>query len=388
MLLATAVLLQGCSEPAAQAPETPPPPLVSVAAALERAIVDTEEYPGHIEAIERVEVRARVTGYLQSFHFRPGAEVRKGELLFQIDPRPFEAEVARAQALVASTQAQLALARIERTRSEKLFAERATSRRELDDAATRVQSLEAQLAANQAALRASELDLSYTRVTAPISGRVGKAEITVGNLIQGAGANSPLLTTMVSVDPIYVSFEVEERAYLRFATAARARNARLPVAVGLADEQEFPHMGKLEFVDNRVDPSTGTARLRAVLDNKDGRLAPGLYARVRIGDASRPRKAVLVSDRAIGTDQSKRFVLVVGEGNTAEYREVSPGRLVDGLRVINAGLQPGELVVVNGLQRVRPNMPLTPQVVPMAQDTPPSAARRRMHMAATPESQP
>lgn len=377
------VALAGCGEPAAQsgAPKGGPPP-VSVAAALEKDIVDTDEFPGRIEPVEQVEVRARVTGYLQSVNFSSGAEVKKGDLLFQIDPRPFENEVARTEANLANTRAQAELARTEFERSEKLLAERATSKREYDDAAARVRSLEAQLRANQAALETARLNLSYTRVTAPVSGRVGKAEITVGNLIQGESSNSPLLTTVVSLNPIYAAFEIDERAYLKYAAAARVRAAHLPVAAGLADEEGFPHAGRLEFVDNRVDTRSGTARLRAVLDNRDGRLAPGLFARVKIGDSSRPRKAVLVSDRAIGTDQSKRFVLVVNGGGTAQYREVKPGRIVDGLRVVEEGLKPGELVVVNGLQRVRPNTPVTPQTVPMEADRQAPAPKRPDRVAA------
>lgn len=377
------IALAGCSEPAAQgnAPKGGPPP-VSVAAALEKDIIDTDEFPGRIEAVEQVEVRARVTGYLQSVNFKSGAEVKKGDLLFQIDPRPFENEVARAEANLANTRAQAELARTELARSEKLLAEQATSRREYDDAAAHVRSLDAQMRANQAALDTARLNLSYTRITAPVSGRVGKAEITVGNLIQGEVPNSPLLTTVVSLNPIYAAFEIDERAYLKYAAAARAHAAHLPVAAGLADEEGFPHAGRLEFVDNRVDTRSGTARMRAVVDNNDGRLAPGLFARVKIGDSARPHRAVLVSDRAIGTDQSKRFVLVVNGGGTAQYREVKPGRIVDGLRVIEEGLQPGELVVVNGLQRVRPNTPITPQTVPMEADRQAPAPRRPDRVAA------
>src|SRR5262249_45848040 len=375
------VTLAGCGEPAAQGGRAKAPgkggrPRVSVAAAVEKDIIDTDEFPGRIEAVDQVEVRARVTGYIQSVNFKPGAEVKKGDVLFQIDPRPFENEVARAEANLANTRAQMELSRTELARSEKLLADNATSRREYDDAATRVRSLEAQLRANQAALDTARLNLSYTRVVAPVSGRVGKAEITVGNLIQGEVPNSPLLTTVVSLNPIYAAFEIDERAYLRYGAAARSRAHNLPVAVGLANEEAFPHAGRLEFVDNRVDPGSGTARMRAVLDNKDGVLAPGLFARVKIGDSARPRKAVLVADRAIGTDQSKRFVLVVNHEGTAQYRAVRIGRMVDGLRVIEEGRKPGELIVVNGLQRVRPNTPVPPQTVPMEADRQPPAPRR------------
>jgi multidrug efflux system membrane fusion protein len=361
-LVALAVVA-ACSKPEAQGGPPPGPPPVSVAAAVEREVIDTDEFPGRIEAVESVEVRARINGYIQSVDFKPGAQVRKGDLLFVIDPRPLAAEVARAEATLANTRAQLDLSRTELTRNEQLLAEQATSKREYDDAAAKVRQLEAQIRANQASLETARLNLAYTRVTAPINGRVGKAEITVGNLVQGEVPNSPLLTTVVSADPIYASFEADEGAYLKY--IGKARGGALTVAVGLADEQGFPHSGRLEFVDNRVDPQSGTVRMRTILDNKDGRLTPGLFARVKLGDSATPRRAVLVADRAIGTDQSKRFVLVVNADNKAQYREVRIGRLAEGLRVVESGLKPGEVIVVNGLQRVRPGAPVTPQTVPM-----------------------
>ena len=360
--LAGLALLHGCGKPQAQT-APPPPPAVGVAPALEREVMLSDDFPGRIEAVESVQVRARVSGYIRSVDFRPGATVRKGDLLFVIDPRPFQAEVARAEAALTNTRAQLDLARTELKRNELLLAEQATSRREYDDAAAKVRSLEAQLKALDAQVDIAKLNLAYTRVTSPIDGRVGKAEITVGNLVQGEGPNSPTLTTVVSSDPVYASFEADEAAYLKYIAAARKG---VSVAVGLADEEGFPHQGRLEFVDNRVDPQTGTVRMRAILPNRHGRFAPGLFARVRVADGSAPRKAVLVSDRAIGTDQSKRFVLVVNGENKAEYREVRLGRQVDGLRVVEHGLAAGERVVVNGLQRVRPGAPITPQPVAMA----------------------
>ena len=364
MLAATAVLLvAACSKPEAQVGPPPGPPPVSVAAAIERDVIDTDEFPGRLEAVESVDVRARVNGYIQAATFKPGAQVRKGDVLFVIDPRPFAAEVARAEATLANTRAQLDLARTELARNEQLLAEQATSRREYDDAAAKVRQLEAQIRANEATLETARLNLSYTRVTAPIDGRVGKAEITVGNLVQGEVPNSPVLTTVVSSQPIYASFEADEQTYLRY--VGKARSGMLSVAVGLADESDFPHVGRLEFIDNRVDPKTGTVRMRAILDNRDGRFTPGLFARVRLGDAAAPRKAVLVADRAIGTDQTKRFVLVLTDDNKTQYREVRIGRLVDGLRIVDSGVKPGERIVVNGLQRVRPGAPVTPQVVPM-----------------------
>jgi multidrug efflux system membrane fusion protein len=362
----SSALLSACSESQSQAaPAAPPAPPVSVAAALERKIVDWEEFPGRIEAVEQVDVRSRVTGYIDSVNFRHGAEVRKGDVLFVIDPRPFQAEVARAEATLANTRAQLDLARSELARAEALLKDQATSKREYDDAASKVRQLEAQIRSAQASVDITRLNLSYTRVTAPISGRVSKPEITVGNLVQGEGPNSPVLTSIVSLNPIYASFDADENVYLKYGKHARNGSAPLPVQVGLADEEGFPHKGALQFVDNRLDTRSGTVRMRAVLDNRDGKLTPGLYARVKLSDAARSRAAVVVTDRAIGTDQSKRFVLVVGEDGKAQYREVKLGRVVEGLRIIEEGLKPGELIVVNGLQRVRPGSPVTPQVVPM-----------------------
>ncbi|HEX9302577.1 MAG TPA: efflux RND transporter periplasmic adaptor subunit [Casimicrobiaceae bacterium] len=367
-------VLAGCSKPEAQGGPPPGAPPVSVAAALERDVIETDEFPGRIEAVDSVEVRARINGYIQSVQFKPGAEVHKGDALFVIDPRPFEAEVARAEATLATTRAQLDLARTELARNEQLLADQATSKREYDDAQAKVRQLDAQIRANQASLETARLNLAYTRVTAPINGRVGKAEITVGNLVQGEAPNSPLLTTVVSSSPIYASFEADEGAYLKY--IGKARGGALTVAVGLADEQGFPHAGRLEFVDNRVDRQTGTVRMRAILDNKEGRFTPGLFARIKLGDSATPRKAVLVTDRAIGTDQSKRFVLVLSGENKAEYREVRIGRLVDGLRVVENGLKPGEVIVVNGLQRVRPGAPVTPQTVPMEANASPAPSER------------
>jgi multidrug efflux system membrane fusion protein len=355
--------LAGCDKPAPQgAPPGGPP--VTVAAAIEKEIFETDEFPGRIEAVEQVEIRGRVTGYIDAVHFKPGAEVKKGDLLFTLDPRQFQAEVARAEGNLAGTQAQLDLAKIEVGRQEKLLADQATSKREYDDAQARLRTLEAQLKSNQGDLDRARLNLSYTRITSPVTGRVSKAEITVGNLVQGEVPNSPLLTTVVSLNPIYAAFEADERIFLKYVAKARGAG-KLTVGVGLADETGFPHTGKLDFVDNRVEPQSGTVRMRAVLDNKAGVFTPGLFARVKLGDTVTPRKAVLVQDRAIGTDQSKRFVLVVNGDNKADYREVKIGRLVDGLRVIEDGLKPGEKIVVNGLQRVRPGAPITPEVVPM-----------------------
>ena len=364
-LLVAALALVACQPPApppAAGPAGAPPP-VSVAAALTQEVLDSDEFPGRIEAIGAVKVRARVNGYLARVLFKPGAEVKQGELLFEIDPRPLAAKVAEAEAALAATAAQLGLARLEAKRQDQMLATHATSRRESDAATALVTSLEAGKAANSATLANARLNLEFTRVTAPISGRAGKDEVTVGNLVQGENPDSPVLTTLVSVDPIYVSFEADERAFLKFITASRGQS--LPVGVGLSDEVGFPHQAKLEFVDNNVDATSGTVRMRALLDNHERRFTPGLFARVRLEAAGGARRVVLVADRAIGTDQSKRFVLVVGADKLAAYREIHIGRKAGHLRIVESGLQAGELVVVNGLQRVRPGSPVTPSTVPM-----------------------
>jgi multidrug efflux system membrane fusion protein len=368
------LLMTACQPPAppkaAAGPGGAPP--VSVAAALTQEVKDADEFPGRIEAVQAVKVRARVNGYLEKVLFTPGAEVKQGEVLFEIDQRPFRAKVAEAEAALAATVAQLDLARLEAKRQQQMLETHATSRREFDAATALVKSLEASRAANRATLSNARLNLEYTRVTAPISGRAGKDEVTVGNLVQGENPDSPVLTTLASVDPVYVAFEADERAFLKY--IAPNRGQALPVGVGLIDESGFPHQARLEFVDNNVDASSGTVRMRAVLDNAERRFTPGLFARVRLESTSGARQVVLVADRAIGTDQSKRFVLVVGEDKIAAYREVHIGRKVGALRIVESGLAAGETVVVNGLQRVRPGTPVTPTTVSMEEtaDTPAS----------------
>ena len=372
--LVAAFALVGCqppAPPAAAGPAAAPPP-VSVAAALTQEVLDSDEFPARIEPVEAVKVRARVNGYLQRVLFRPGTEVKQGDVLFEIDRRPFAANLAQAQAAMAATVAQLDLAKLEAKRQNQMLVTHATSRRESDAAAALVKSLEASKAANAATLANVRLNLEFTRVTAPISGRVGKDEVTVGNLVQGENPDSPVLTTLVSVDPVYVAFEADERAFLKYITASRGE--ALTVAVGLSDESGFPHRAKLEFVDNNVDTSSGTVRMRALLDNHDRRFTPGLFARVRLEAAGAARRVILVADRAIGTDQSKRYVLVVGEDKLAAYREVHTGRKAGDLRIVESGLQAGELVVVNGLQRVRPGSPVTPTTIPMVETSATSSA--------------
>jgi multidrug efflux system membrane fusion protein len=364
-----AAALAGCNDaagkaaPAAAAAGGPP---VSAASVVEKAIAETQEFSGHLEAIERVEIRPRVGGFITEVNIKPGAEVKKGDVLFVIDPRPFQAEANRATAAAEAARAKAELARLELNRAEKLMGEKAIAQREYDERAASQKELDAGARAAQAQAEAAKLNLSYTRVIAPISGRVSKAEITLGNLVDA----SVMLTSIVSLDRIYASFDGDEETYLRVAKRAQGGKPVL-VRAGLANEDGFPHEGKLEFVDNQLDTRSGSVRMRAVFANEDRGMAPGLFARVQIGGGDE-RKEMLITDRAVGTDQSHKFVFVVDQHGKAEYREVKLGPIVDGLRVVREGLKPDEKIVVNGLQRVKPGAPITAQDVPMMASAPPA----------------
>lgn len=342
----------------------PPPPEVTVAEVELQDLHDWDEFTGRLEAVETVEIRPRVSGYVESVHFEEGARISAGDLLFQIDPRPFRAEVNRLAAEKKRALAELALARSNHARAERLFEQNATSREQLDSLATVEVTQLANVAAVEAALDSTQLDLEFTRIVSPIDGRVSRALITAGNLVD----NSSWLTTVVSDDPIYAYFDADEQAYLRYAGIARSDASDEPqnkVYIGLINEDGHPHEGRLDFVDNRVDPDSGTIRGRAVLDNAGGRFTPGLFARIKlVGTDS--HEVALIDDRAIGTDLDRKYVLVVDEENVAQYRAIRTGRFVDGLRVVTDGLANGDVVIVNGLQRVRPGMPVNPAGVEMA----------------------
>lgn len=340
----------------------PPAPPVSVAEVIERAVSEQREFSGLVEAIERAQVRPRVSGTIDSVRLKAGALVKKGDVLFVIDPRPYQAEMARLEAAAASAQVKAELAQTELARSKRLLADNAIAQRDYDERAASARQLEAAARADQAALQNARLNLEWTQVRAPFDGRVGKAEVTVGNLVDG----TTVLTTLVSANPMYVSFNGDEATYLQVGKLARQNPAALKLRVGLANEQGFPHEGRLEFVDNQIDPQAGSVRMRAVVDNKDGLLTPGLFAKVQVGaDASGGAPSALVAERAVGTDQNRKFVYVIDAKNQAEYRPVQLGTTVGSLRVVVAGLKAGERVVVDGLQRVRPGAPIAPQVVPM-----------------------
>lgn len=349
-----------------QAPPPQSPPSVSVAPAQHRDVADWDEFTGHFEAVDAVEVRPRVSGFLQRVAFAEGASVRKGEILFTIDPRPYEAQVARAEAELeqARTRSQLATGELER--AQRLVSTQAISREELDARTSSRSESDAAVRSAEAAVRSARLDLEWTVVRAPISGRVGRAEVTPGNLVQAGPPAATRLTTIVSLDPIYVYFDTDEQAYLKYLHALRGTgvasgaSAGRPVYIGLASDSGFPHQGRLDFVDNRVDASAGTIRVRAVVDNGERTFAPGLFARVRLVGGER-RPVTLIQDQAIGTDQDRKFVLVLKPDSSVEYRAIAVGRMVDGLRVVQSGLKPGEEVVVNGLLRVRPGMKVLAQ---------------------------
>ena len=351
-------------------------PQVTVAPAIERVVADWDEFTGHFEAVNSVDVRPRVGGFLQRVGFTEGAIVHQGDVLFVIDQRPYEAEVARAEAVLAQARTRNQLAGMEVERAQKLVNSQAISREELDARTSGRAEGDAGVKGAEASLQVARLNLEWTVVRAPITGRVGRAEITPGNVVQ-AGAPSPsLLTTIVSIDPIYVYFDTDEQAYLKYIGANATGPKGRQVLIGLANETGFPHEGRLNFVDNRVNGASGTINARALLPNPNGLFTPGLFARVRLlGSQQHP--AVLVQDQAIGTDQDRKFVLVLKSDNTVEYRPVVTGRVVDGLRTVESGLKPGERVVINGLMRVRPGMKVAATNAAMVAEfaTPAPAAR-------------
>jgi RND family efflux transporter MFP subunit len=354
---------------------------VTVAEVPERNITEWDEFTGRLEAVDAVEIRPRVSGYIRRIAFNEGNGVKKGQVLFEIDPRPYQAELARAEAELERARTGAALAAREVTRAQQLVNAQAISREEFDTRTAAESQGDASVRAAEAAVATARLDLEWTRVRSPITGRVGRAEVTPGNLVHAGPGDATRLTTVVSIDPIYAYFEGDEQTYLKYAALARngsrpnSRDNRSPIYLGLSNEEGFPHKGYVDFVDNQLNPEAGTIRLRAVFSNKDHLFTPGLFARIRLV-GSGTYLARLVLDRAIGTDQDKKFVLVVKPDSTVDYRSVQLGRLVDGLRVVSSGLEPGEQIVINGLQRVRPGMKVAPTKAPMAVDSTVDTAAR------------
>jgi RND family efflux transporter MFP subunit len=378
--------LLGCADKPAP---PPPPPAVTVAPVLQRDVSEWDEFSGRLEAVDQVEIRPRVSGYIKRVTFTEGREVRKGEVLFEIDPREYRADLARAQAQLEQARTAAELAQREVDRAAKLVQVQAISREEFDSRTSAQANGVAAVRAAEAAVETARLNLGWTVVRSPIAGRVSRAEVTEGNLVQSGPPDATLLTTVVSLDSMYLYFDSDEQTYLRYSGRASAagnrgwRDARFPVYLGLANETGFPHEGRLDFVDNRIDPASGTIRTRAIFSNRDRRFTPGLFARVKlVGNERAP--ALLVRDAAIGTDQDHKFVLVVGKADSLEYRSVELGRLSDdGLRIIRKGVQAGEKVVVNGLMRVRPGMKVTPTVVAMVPDSSAATGLVRDSSAAT-----
>jgi membrane fusion protein, multidrug efflux system len=337
------------------------PPEVQFAHPLVQSVTDWDEYTGRLAAVESVEVRARVSGYLESVHFHDGAIVNAGDLLFVIDPRPYQAVLDESAAQLTRSKVQLDLASNDLERAKRLFRSRAVSEEELDARTQQKREAEASLQAAEAAVSAARLNIEFTRIRAPISGRIGRKLVTEGNLVSGGSANSTLLTTIVSLDPIHVYFTADEKAYLNYQRMARegsrpsSRDTPNPVRMQVAGDEGFEREGRMDFVDNRVDQSTGTMQGRAIFPNPDGLLTPGLFARVQLLGRG-PYDALLVPDAAIGADQSTRFVYVVGKDGKIERRDVALGRTIGTLRIIRGGIDRDDRVVVSGLQRIRPGV--------------------------------
>ena len=359
-----ASVLAACSSQAAPG-GAPQAPQVSVATVLSEPVQRWDEFTGRVSAVDSVELRPRVSGYVQRVAFVEGQDVRKGELLFVIDPRPYRAALDQAQAQLERARSEASLAAAQNARAKTLIEAKAISREDFEARSAASSQGNAAVRAAEAAVAAARLDLQFTEVRSPINGRAGRVLVTTGNLAQ---ADATLLTTVVSQDPVYVDFEADERAWLRYGQQtgdgerAVVRNS---VQVGLASEDGYPHAGTVASVDNQVDPGTGTIRARALVSNPDHVLMPGLFARVRLAGAG-TAPALLVDDKAVLTDQDRKYLYVLGTGNTAQRRDVTLGPVIDGLRVVDAGLKPDDKVIVNGLQKVfMPGMPVAPKVVAM-----------------------
>ncbi len=373
------LLSTSCTKP--KPPATRPPPPVTASHPTSREVIEWDGYPGRLDAVDLVEVRARVSGYLESVHFTDGAEVKKGDLLFVIDPRPYQAELDRAEADLKQAQTRLELAVNELARAERLLKSKAISEEEADSRSKGKREVEAAIQSAHASLEMAKLNIAFTHVTAPISGRIGRKLITEGNLVNGSQGQSTLLTTIVSQDPMYCYFDADERSILKYQQMAREgkgesiRDGKVVCELELANETGFPHKGVLDFVDNRVDSATGTLRVRGVFPNPapDRLLQAGFFARVRVPGSGK-YQALLVPDSAVGADQGQKFVYAVNDQDVVEYKLVKLGPVVDGLRVIREGIQAGDWVLVNGLMSVRPGAKVVPTRGNVAASPAPPAA--------------
>lgn len=363
------VLLVGCDNSVAQN-AAPPAPAVSAADVVVKSISQWDSFNGRIEAVESVQLRPRVSGYIDKVNYTDGQEVKKGELLFTIDDRTYRAALEQAQANLARAKTQASLAQSEANRTDKLVNTNVVSREEWEQRRSAATQAQADIRAAQAAVDAAQLNLDFTKVTAPIDGRASRALITSGNLVT-AGDTASVLTTLVSQKTVYVYFDVDESTYLHYQNLARSgqgassNHTALPVEIGLTGEEGYPHQGKVDFLDNQLTPSTGTIRMRALLDNAQRQFTPGLFARVRL-PGSAEFKATLIDDKAVLTDQDRKYVYIVDKEGKAQRRDITPGRLADGLRIVRQGLNPGDKVIVEGLQKVfMPGMPVNAKTVAM-----------------------
>ena len=371
MLLA--VLLVGCDNSVAQN-AAPPAPAVSAADVVVKSISQWDSFNGRIEAVESVQLRPRVSGYIDKVNYTDGQEVKKGEVLFTIDDRTYRAALEQAQAALARAKTQASLAQSEANRTNKLVNTNVVSREEWEQRRSAATQAQADIRAAQATVDAAQLNLDFTKVTAPIEGRASRALITSGNLVT-AGDSASVLTTLVSQKTVYVYFDVDESTYLHYQNLARSgqgassHHTALPVEIGLTGEDGYPHQGKVDFLDNQLTPSTGTIRMRALLDNAQRQFTPGLFARVRL-PGSAEFNATLIDDKAVLTDQDRKYVYIVDKEGKAQRRDITQGRLADGLRIVRQGLNPGDKVIIEGLQKVfMPGMPVNAKTVAMTGST-------------------
>ena len=367
------VMLVGCDEGVAQN-AVPQAPAVSAADVVVKSISQWDSFNGRIEAVESVQLRPRVSGYIDKVNYTDGQEVKKGEVLFTIDDRTYRAALEQAQATLARAKTQASLAQSEASRTDKLINTNLVSREEWEQRRSAAAQAQADIRAAQAAVDAAQLNLDFTKVTAPIDGRASRALITSGNLVT-AGDSASVLTTLVSQKTVYVYFDVDESTYLHYQNLARSgqgassNHLALPVEIGLVGEDGYPHQGKVDFLDNQLTPSTGTIRMRAILDNAQRQFTPGLFARVRL-PGSAEFKATLIDDKAVLTDQDRKYVYIVDKEGNAQRRDITPGRLAAGLRIVQKGLNPGDKVIVDGLQKVfMPGMPVNAKTVAMTTST-------------------
>ena len=372
IVLLSAVVLGACGESNSAKQSEPPPPSVSVSESLRRTVTEWDEFTGRFLPIDFVSIRPRVSGYLQSAHFEEGTMVKKGDLLFVIDPRPYEAAAEEAQGGLQTAQAQLTFTTRDLERAIELGRTQAVSQQVIDQRRQAMQSAEAAVITAEGALKRAKLDVEFTRIMSPIDGRIGRKLITEGNLVTGGDTAGTALTTVLSLDPIYFYFNIDEQTYLKnsrlrlAAQPSQSQGDPNPVHIALPDDTDFPHEGHMDWIDNQLDLGTGTLRGRAVLPNPKLQFSPGQFGRVRLV-GSAPYEALLLPDTAIGSDQSRKIVYVVGKDNVVEMREVKLGRLIDGLRIVREGLKPEEQVVTSGLQRVRAGTAVTPTRKPIAE---------------------